>query len=61
MEPEQESVVEGPSSRNSQRNVLPNQDQNIQVAPDPELVLERDMEDIEPMRAHVEDLVTRFN
>ncbi|XP_020530605.1 squamosa promoter-binding-like protein 5 [Amborella trichopoda] len=31
----------------SWRNTLPHQDQNIQVVPDPELVPERDMEDIE--------------
>ncbi|ERM97712.1 hypothetical protein AMTR_s00121p00083230 [Amborella trichopoda] len=51
VEPQQAFVAEGPSSRNSQRNALPEQDQNIEVAPNLELVPERDREDIEPLKS----------
>ncbi|ERN01961.1 hypothetical protein AMTR_s00045p00057140 [Amborella trichopoda] len=69
-EAQQEFVADEPSSRNMyiynlffhhRHNTLPEQDQNIGVVPNPELVPERDIEDIEPLEVHVDELVTRFN
>ncbi|ERN03520.1 hypothetical protein AMTR_s00003p00270780, partial [Amborella trichopoda] len=51
MELVSESLVDGPSSRNNRHNPLPDEDQNIPVAPDTELVPERDMKDIEPLES----------
>ncbi|ERM94531.1 hypothetical protein AMTR_s00010p00265160 [Amborella trichopoda] len=47
-----EPIGDCPSARNSQRNApLPDRHENIQMVPKPELVPERDMEDIEPIES----------
>ncbi|ERM95566.1 hypothetical protein AMTR_s00023p00074270 [Amborella trichopoda] len=61
MESARESVADGPSLRNSWRNALLDQDQNIQVVPDPELVLEHDMEDIEPPESSCKGVGNEFD